>query len=70
MDLRKIGCEDERLMELAQDRVHWGLGFVQAVMNLWVLLPLVQLGRSCEYCAISENVGGGAVKRNKERCKF
>jgi uncharacterized protein with HEPN domain len=38
MDLREIGCEDGRWMELAQDRVQWR-AFVLAVLNLRVLLP-------------------------------
>jgi hypothetical protein len=32
MDFREIGCEDERWMELAQDRVHWR-ALVSAVVN-------------------------------------
>ena len=38
MDLREIGCEDGRWMELAQDRVQWQ-ALVLAVLNLLVLLP-------------------------------
>jgi hypothetical protein len=38
MDLREIGCEDGRWMELAQDFAHW-LALVLAVLNLRVLLP-------------------------------
>jgi hypothetical protein len=38
MDLREIGCEDGRWMELAQDRVQWRTA-VLAVLNLRVLLP-------------------------------
>ena len=38
MDLMEIGCEDERWMELAQDRVQWW-AFVLAVSNCCVLLP-------------------------------
>jgi hypothetical protein len=36
-DLREIGCEDGRWMELAQDRVQWQ-ALVLAVLNLGVLL--------------------------------
>jgi hypothetical protein len=36
MDLREIGCEDGRWMELAQDRVQWW-ALVLAVLNLRVL---------------------------------
>jgi hypothetical protein len=42
MDLRKIGCEDGRWMELTQDRVQWR-ALVSAVLNLGVLLPESQL---------------------------
>ena len=38
MDVREIGCEDGRWMELAQDRVQWQ-ALVLAVLNLLVLLP-------------------------------
>jgi hypothetical protein len=38
MDLREMGCEDGKLMELAQDRVQWW-ALVLAVLNLRVLLP-------------------------------
>jgi hypothetical protein len=38
MDLREVGCEDGRWMELAQGRVQWW-AFVLAVLNLRVLLP-------------------------------
>ena len=38
MDLREIGCEVGRWMELAQDRVQWQ-ALVLAVLNLPVLLP-------------------------------
>ena len=38
MDLRRIRCEDGRLMELAEDRVRWQ-DLVLAVLNLPVLLP-------------------------------
>jgi hypothetical protein len=38
MDLREIGCEDGRWMELAQDRVQWR-ALVLAVLKLLVLLP-------------------------------
>jgi hypothetical protein len=38
MDLREIGCEDGRRIELAQDRVQWQ-DLVLAVLNLLVLLP-------------------------------
>jgi hypothetical protein len=38
MDLREMGCEDERWMELAQERVLWRV-LVIAVWNLRVLLP-------------------------------
>jgi hypothetical protein len=36
MDLREIGCENWKWMELAQDRVQW-LALVLAVLNLRVL---------------------------------
>jgi len=39
MDLREIGCEDGRWMELAQDRVQWQ-ALVLAVLKLiskWIL---------------------------------
>jgi hypothetical protein len=38
VDLSKIGCEDGRWMELAQDRVQWQ-ALVLTVLNLLVLLP-------------------------------
>jgi hypothetical protein len=38
MDLKEIGCEDVRWMELAQDLVQWRV-LVLAVLNLRVLLP-------------------------------
>jgi len=38
MDLMEIGCEDGRLVELAQDRVQWRT-LVLAMLNLGVLLP-------------------------------
>ena len=38
MDLREIGCEDGRWIELAQDRVQCQ-ALVLAVLNLLVLLP-------------------------------
>jgi len=38
MDLKKIGCEDGRWMELAQDRVQWW-ALLLAVLNICVLLP-------------------------------
>ena len=38
MDLREIGCEDGRWMELAQDHVQWQ-ALVLAVLRLLVLLP-------------------------------
>ena len=38
MDLREIGCEDGRWIELAQDRVQWQ-ALVLVVLNLLVLLP-------------------------------
>jgi hypothetical protein len=34
----EIGCEDEKWMELAQNRVHWW-DLVVAVLKLCVLLP-------------------------------
>jgi hypothetical protein len=37
MDLREIGCEDGRWIELAQDRVQWW-AFVLAVLKPRVLL--------------------------------
>jgi hypothetical protein len=37
-DLREIGSEDGRWMELAQDHVQWR-ALVLAVLNLGVLLP-------------------------------
>jgi hypothetical protein len=42
MDLREMGCEDGRWMELAQDRVQWR-ALMLAVLNLRVLLPESQL---------------------------
>jgi hypothetical protein len=42
MDLREIGCDDGRWMELAQDRVQW-LAVVLAVSKLGVLLPVLVL---------------------------
>jgi len=36
MDIREIGCEDGRWMELAKDRVQWQ-AFVLAVLNLVLL---------------------------------
>ena len=38
MDLREMGCEDGRWMELAQGRVQWQ-ALVLVVLNLMVLLP-------------------------------
>jgi hypothetical protein len=38
MDLREIGCEDGRWMELAQDRVQWR-ALMLALLNLRVPLP-------------------------------
>jgi hypothetical protein len=38
MDLREIGCEDGRWMELAQDRVQWW-ALVLAMLSPQVLLP-------------------------------
>jgi hypothetical protein len=38
MNLREIGSENGRWMELAQDLVHW-LALVLAVLNILVLLP-------------------------------
>ena len=38
MDLREIGCEDGRWMELAQDRVQWW-ALSLAVLNRCVMLP-------------------------------
>jgi hypothetical protein len=38
IDLREVGCEDGRWMELAQDCVQWR-ALVLAVLNLWILLP-------------------------------
>jgi hypothetical protein len=64
MDLREIGCEDGRWMELAQDRVQWRT-VVLAVFNLRVLLLLVQLGR-----VSIEKYKGVVIKRGKEPCKF
>jgi hypothetical protein len=42
MDLKEIGCEDGRWMELARYRIQWR-AFLLAVLNLWVLLPESQL---------------------------
>jgi len=42
MDLREIGCEDGRWMELAQDCVQWQ-ALVLAVLSLLVLLPECKL---------------------------
>jgi hypothetical protein len=38
MDLREIGYEDGKWMELVQDRVKW-LALVLEVLNIHVLLP-------------------------------
>ena len=38
MDLKEIGCEDGRWMELAQDHVQWW-ALVLEVLKLCVLLP-------------------------------
>ena len=38
MDVREIGCEVGRWMELAEDRVQWQ-ALVLVVLNLLVLLP-------------------------------
>jgi hypothetical protein len=38
MELREMGCEDGRWMELAQDRVEWR-ALVLAMLNFCVLLP-------------------------------
>jgi hypothetical protein len=38
MNLRELGCEDGRWMELAQDRVQWQ-ALVLAVLSFLVLLP-------------------------------
>jgi len=38
MDLREIGCEDERWMELVLDLAQWG-ALILAVLNFQVLLP-------------------------------
>ena len=46
MDLREIGCEDGRWMELAEDRVQWQV-LVLAVLILPVLLP-----ESCVNCLV------------------
>jgi len=37
VDIREMGCEDRRWMELTQDRVQWQ-ALVLAVLNLLVLL--------------------------------
>jgi hypothetical protein len=37
MDLREMGCEDGRWIELAQDRVQWQ-ALILAVLNLCVML--------------------------------
>jgi hypothetical protein len=42
MDVREIGCEDQRWLELAQDRVKWW-GLLLVVLNLQVLLPQCSL---------------------------
>jgi hypothetical protein len=44
MDLREMGCEEERWMELAQDRVQWR-ALVLAVLNLRILLSVSQQKR-------------------------
>jgi hypothetical protein len=38
VDLRELGCEDVRWMELAQDCVQWR-ALVLGVLNLRVLMP-------------------------------
>jgi hypothetical protein len=52
MDLREIGCEDGRWMELAQDRVQWR-DLVLAVLNLRAL-PFRLKGRN--YIWVMNNV--------------
>jgi len=42
MDLREIGCEDGRWVDLAQDRVQWRT-LVLAMLNRRVLQPQWQL---------------------------
>jgi hypothetical protein len=37
MDVRKVGCDDGRWIELAQDRVQWQ-AFVLAVLHFGLLL--------------------------------
>jgi hypothetical protein len=39
VELKKVGCDDGRWMELAQDRVQWQ-ALVLAVLNLRVLLSV------------------------------
>jgi hypothetical protein len=38
MDLKKMGCDGERMMELAEDHVQ-GRTFLLQVLNLLVLIP-------------------------------
>jgi hypothetical protein len=38
MDLKEIGYEDERWMELAQEHVKWS-AFLLPALNLWYVLP-------------------------------
>jgi hypothetical protein len=46
MDLREIGCEDGKWIELAQHPVQWW-AFVLAVMNICVLLPETTSDKFC-----------------------
>jgi len=38
MDLKEIGCEDGRWMEVAQDCIQWQTLKLE-VLKLWILLP-------------------------------
>jgi hypothetical protein len=38
MDVSKIGCEDVKWSEMAQDYMHWQTVLL-AVVNLWVMVP-------------------------------
>jgi hypothetical protein len=56
MDCRKIGCEDWRWTELAQNCVH-RLALVVEVLNILVLLPLLVVSTRCiiiySFCSVN-----------------
>jgi hypothetical protein len=60
MDLREIGCEDGRWMELGQDRVQW-LGLIEMVKQ--VLVPVT------EFLYVSpKNDGEGGCSAQRHVC--